>query len=87
MRCHHTSFWYYKFVTQEPQANRFGNNKHNGCYDDMCTTRALENVLLNRSLSPLPNSKVRNREVAPDMEALRNPIMRMSSKLCHRLRQ
>ena len=55
MRCHHTPFWYHKFVAQEPQANRFGNNKHNGCYDDMCTTRALENVLLNRYLSPLPN--------------------------------
>lgn len=74
MRCHHTSFWYYKFVhkNHKPTVSATTNTM---AAMMICTTRALENVLLNRSLSPLPNSKVRNREVAPDIEALRNTII------------
>ena len=42
---------------------------------DVCDKKALENVFESREKSPLPNSNVRKRDVAPDIEALINPII------------
>ena len=75
MRCHHTSFWYYKSLLHKNHKPTVSATTNTMAAMMICTTRELENVLLNRSLSPLPNSKVRKRDVAPDIEALRNPII------------
>ena len=55
MRCHHTSFWYYKSLLHKNHKPTVSATTNTMAAMMICTTRALENVLLNRYLSPLPN--------------------------------
>lgn len=59
MRCNHTIFGYYKFVhkNHKPTVSATTNTM---AAMMICTTRALENVLLNRSLSLYPTQKLEN---------------------------